>query len=190
MLHHSLAVSRGVHFAFIVADLPMGSYELSPQQALQSSLALIQKGRASSVKLEGGSELVPTVSAITTVGIPVLGHIGLTPQRSASLGGFVVQGKSASSANKILSDALALQDAGVWGLVLEAVPADVARMVTEALDIPTIGIGAGEGCSGQVLVQIDMLGNFPAGRFMPKFVKKYSDIFEQSKSAIMEYKSK
>ncbi|KAF3915455.1 hypothetical protein ABW21_db0200675 [Orbilia brochopaga] len=188
MLHHSRAVARGVRSAFLVADLPMGSYELSHQQALQSSIALVQKGRATSVKIEGGKEIAPTISAITTMGIPVLAHIGLTPQRQGSLGGFVVQSKTAAAASKLLSDALAVQDAGAWGVVLEAVPADVARLVTEALDIPTIGIGAGDGTSGQVLVQIDMLGNFPAGRFLPKFVKKYADVFEVSRAAINEYK--
>src|SRR5947209_4837723 len=186
MLHHSRAVARGVRSAFIVADLPMGSYELSPEQALASSIKLIQQGRVASVKLEGGRELASTISSITRMGIPVLGHIGLTPQRQASLGGFVVQSKSAAGASKLLSDALALQDAGVWGMVLEAVPGDVARLVTESLDVPTIGIGAGEGCSGQVLVQIDMLGNFPEGRFLPKFVKKYGDVFERSRNAIKE----
>ncbi|EPS35121.1 hypothetical protein H072_11502 [Dactylellina haptotyla CBS 200.50] len=188
MLHHSRAVARGVRSAFLVADLPMGSYELSPKQALQSSIALVQKGRATSVKIEGGKEIAPTIKAITTMGIPVLAHIGLTPQRQGSLGGFVVQSKTAASASKLLSDALAVQDAGAWGVVLEAVPADVARLVTEALDIPTIGIGAGEGTSGQVLVQIDMLGNFPTGRFLPKFVKKYADVFEVSKKALVEFK--
>ncbi|KAF3914069.1 hypothetical protein AA313_de0203158 [Arthrobotrys entomopaga] len=188
MLHHSRAVARGVRSAFLVADLPMGSYELSPQQALQSSISLVQKGRATSVKIEGGKEVAPTIKTITNMGIPVLAHIGLTPQRQGSLGGFVVQSKTAASASKLLSDALAVQDAGAWGVVLEAVPADVAKLVTDALDIPTIGIGAGDGTSGQVLVQIDMLGNFPAGRFLPKFVKKYADVFEVSKKAIVEYK--
>ncbi|KAK6506671.1 hypothetical protein TWF481_005130 [Arthrobotrys musiformis] len=188
MLHHSRAVARGVRSAFLVTDLPMGSYELSPQQALQSSIALVQRGRATSVKIEGGKEIAPTIKAITNMGIPVLGHIGLTPQRQGSLGGFVVQSKTAASASKLLSDALAVQDAGAWGMVLEAVPADMAKLVTDALDIPTIGIGAGDGTSGQVLVQIDMLGNFPSGRFLPKFVKKYTDVFEVSKKAIGEYR--
>ncbi|KAF3936894.1 hypothetical protein ABW19_dt0206213 [Dactylella cylindrospora] len=188
MLHHSRAVARGVRSAFLVADLPMGSYELSSQQALQSAISIVQKGRATSVKIEGGKEVASTIKTITTMGIPVLAHIGLTPQRQGSLGGFVVQSKTAASASKLLSDALAVQDAGAWGVVLEAVPADVARLVTDALDIPTIGIGAGAGTSGQVLVQIDMLGNFPEGRFLPKFVKKYADVFEVSRRAIGEYK--
>ncbi|KAK6362306.1 hypothetical protein TWF730_006002 [Orbilia blumenaviensis] len=188
MLHHSRAVARGVRSAFVVTDLPMGSYELSPQQALQSSISLVQRGRATSVKIEGGKEIAPTIKTITDIGIPVLAHIGLTPQRQGSLGGFVVQSKTAASASKLLSDALAVQDAGAWGVVLEAVPADVAKLVTEALDIPTIGIGAGDGTSGQVLVQIDMLGNFPSGRFLPKFVKKYADVFEVSRKAIGDFR--
>ena len=134
--------------------------------------------------------MAPTISRITSIGIPVLGHIGLTPQRSHSLGGFRVQGKTAASASKLLTDALALQDAGCFSLVLEAVPAPVSELITEKLKIPTIGIGAGNGCSGQVLVQIDMLGNFPKGRFMPKFVKQYANVFEESKKAMKQYRGK
>lgn len=179
---------RGVRSAFAVGDLPMGSYEISPEQALESSIRLIQKGRVESVKLEGGKEMYKTIKKITTAGIPVLGHIGLTPQRQHSLGGFRVQGKTARAAEEILEDALAIQEAGCFGMVLEALPADVARLITEELNVPTIGIGAGNATSGQVLVQIDMLGNFPEGRFMPKFVKQYADIFAASKKAIEQYK--
>lgn len=132
--------------------------------------------------------MAPTIARITSVGIPVLGHIGLTPQRSHSLGGFRVQGKTASSASKLLTDALALQAAGCFSMVLEAVPAPVAALISSKLKIPTIGIGAGNGCGGQVLVQIDMLGNFPEGRFMPKFVKQYENIFERSKRAMEQYR--
>lgn len=146
--------------------------------------ALFKKG----VKLEGGHELSPTVSRITRVGIPVLGHIGLTPQRHHSLGGFRVQGKTARSAEKLLDDALSLQEAGCFAIVLEAVPAEVAQIVTEKLEIPTIGIGAGAGCSGQVLVQMDMLGYYPEGRFMPKFLKRYGSVFADAKDAIARYK--
>lgn len=188
ILHHCRAVSRGVRSAFTIGDLPMGSYEVSPEHAVASSIRMIQDGRVEAVKLEGGIELAPTISRITSVGIPVLGHIGLTPQRSHSLGGFRVQGKTAASASKLLTDALALQDAGCFGLVLEAVPAPVSELITEKLKIPTIGIGAGNGCSGQVLVQIDMLGNFPKGRFMPKFVKQYANLFEESKKAMKQYR--
>ncbi|KAI5852823.1 ketopantoate hydroxymethyltransferase-domain-containing protein [Morchella snyderi] len=188
MLHHCRAVSRAVKSAFTVGDLPMGSYEVSPEQAVRSSISMIQYGRVESVKLEGGAEMAPTVSRITSIGIPVLGHIGLTPQRSHALGGFRVQGKTASSANNLLTDALALQAAGCYSLVLEAVPAPVAALISSKLRIPTIGIGAGGGCGGQVLVQIDALGNFPEGRFMPKFVRKYGSVFEESKRAIERYR--
>lgn len=204
MLHHCRAVSRGVRAAFTVGDLPMGSYEISPEHGISSAIRLVQEGRVEAnlstvvcwaiadslqgVKLEGGHELSPTVSRITRVGIPVLGHIGLTPQRHHSLGGFRVQGKTARSAEKLLDDALSLQEAGCFAIVLEAVPAEVAQIVTEKLEIPTIGIGAGAGCSGQVLVQMDMLGYYPEGRFMPKFLKRYGSVFADAKDAIARYK--
>jgi 3-methyl-2-oxobutanoate hydroxymethyltransferase len=165
----------------------MGSYEISPEHAVKSAISLLQKGRAHSVKLEGGAEMVPTISRLTSFGIPVLGHIGLTPQRQHSLGGFKVQGKSGAAAMSLLDDALAIQEAGVFGMVVEAVPSPIAQLITKELSVPTIGIGAGNSTSGQVLVQIDMLGNFPTGRFIPKFVKVYADIFEQSKKAIEQY---
>lgn len=140
------------------------------------------------VKLEGGKEMAPTIERITTAGIPVLGHVGLTPQRQNALGGFRVQGKTALGAAKLLEDALAVQEAGCFAVVLEAVPAEVASIITQKLSIPTIGIGAGNGCSGQVLVQIDMTGNFPPGRFLPKFVKKYGDVWSESLRAIEAYR--
>lgn len=141
-----------------------------------------------SVKLEGGAEMAPTISKIVSAGIPVLGHIGLTPQRQNSLGGFRVQGKTAAAAEKVLEDALAVQAAGAYAMVVEAVPAEVATLITSKLDIPTIGIGAGNGCSGQVLVQIDMSGNFPPGRFIPKFVKQYGEVWKESMRAIELYR--
>lgn len=167
----------------------MGTYEISPEQALESSIRVIKEGRVRSVKLEGGKEMAPTISKITTAGIPVLAHIGLTPQRQNALGGFRVQGKTTASAIKLLEDAFAVQEAGAYAVVLEAVPAEVAALVTKKLSIPTIGIGAGNGCSGQVLVQVDMLGNFPPGRFLPKFVKKYGDVWSEAKRAIEEYRT-
>ena len=167
----------------------MGSYEIAPEQALESSIRLIKEGRVQAVKLEGGREMAATVSRIGTAGIPVLGHIGLTPQRQNSLGGFRVQGKTTAGAIKLLEDALALQDAGCFAIVLEAVPAEVASIVTERLRIPTIGIGAGNACSGQVLVQVDISGNFPPGRSLPKFVKKYGDVWGESMKAIEAYRS-
>lgn len=166
----------------------MGSYEISPEQALATAIRFIKEGRVQSVKLEGGKEMAPTIRKITTAGIPVLGHIGLTPQRQNALGGFRVQGKTSDSAMRILEDALAVQEAGCFATVVEAVPAEVAALITEKLSIPTIGIGAGNGCSGQVLVQVDMSGYFPPGRFIPKFVKKYGDVWGESMKAIQAYR--
>jgi len=166
----------------------MGSYEIAPEQALESAIRFIKEGRVQSVKLEGGAEMAPTIRKITSAGIPVLGHVGLTPQRQNSLGGFRVQGKTAAAALKVLEDALAVQEAGAFAMVIEAVPAEVAALITKKLSIPTIGIGAGNGCSGQVLVQIDMTGNFPPGRFIPKFVKKYGDVWGESMKAIEAYR--
>jgi len=166
----------------------MGSYEISPEQALQSAIRVIKEGRVQSVKLEGGIEMASTIKKITTAGIPVVGHVGLTPQRQNALGGFRVQGKTSEGALRVLEDALAVQEAGCCAMVLEAIPAEVAALITKKLSIPTIGIGAGNGCSGQVLVQVDMIGNFPPGRFLPKFVKKYGDVWSESLIAIEAYR--
>lgn len=167
----------------------MGCYEIAPEQALESAIRVIKEGRVHSVKLEGGREMAPTISRITNAGIPVLGHVGLTPQRQNSLGGFRVQGKTADGAYKVLQDALAVQEAGCFAVVLEAVPAEVASLITKRLRIPTIGIGAGNGCSGQVLVQVDMTGYFPPGRFLPKFVKQYGNVWAESMRALEAYRS-
>ncbi|KAL0934264.1 3-methyl-2-oxobutanoate hydroxymethyltransferase [Colletotrichum truncatum] len=188
MLLHCRSVARATKSAFTVGDLPMGSYEIAPEQALETAIRFIKEGRVQSVKLEGGKEMAPTIQKITTAGIPVLAHVGLTPQRQNALGGFRVQGKTCNGAMKVLEDALAVQEAGAFAVVLEAVPAEVATLVTEKLSIPTIGIGAGNGCSGQVLVQVDMIGNFPPGRFLPKFVKKYGDAWGESLRAIEAYR--
>jgi 3-methyl-2-oxobutanoate hydroxymethyltransferase len=166
----------------------MGTYEIAPEQALETAIRFIKEGRVQSVKLEGGKEMAPTIRKITTAGIPVLGHVGLTPQRQNALGGFKVQGKTSKAALRVLEDALAVQEAGCFAVVLEAVPAEVASLVTRKLSIPTIGIGAGNGTSGQVLVQVDMTGNFPPGRFLPKFVKKYGDVWSESMKAIEAYR--
>jgi len=189
MILHCRSVARGAKAAFTVGDLPMGSYEVSPEQALTSAIRLVKEGRVQSIKLEGGVDMTPSIKKITTAGIPVLAHVGLTPQRQNALGGFRVQGKSTAGALKVLEDALAVQDAGAFGVVLEAVPAPVAALVTQKLRIPTIGIGAGNGCSGQVLVQVDMTGYFPPGRFLPKFVKKYGDVWGESMRAIQSYRA-
>jgi 3-methyl-2-oxobutanoate hydroxymethyltransferase len=188
MLFCARSVARATRSAFVVGDLPMGSYEVSREQAVRSSVEMIKKGRVHSVKLEGGREMAETIKAITTAGIPVLAHVGLTPQRQNALGGFRVQGKSTKSALALLDDALAVQEAGAWGVVLEAIPPEIATIVTSKLSIPTIGIGAGNGCSGQVLVQVDMLGNYPPGRYLPKFVKKYGDVWGEAHRAIEEFR--
>ena len=167
----------------------MGSYEISPEQAIESAIRVVKEGRVQGIKLEGGLEMAPTIERITRAGIPVLGHVGLTPQRQNALGGFKVQGKTTLGALKVMEDAEALQVAGCFAVVLEAVPAEVASLVTKKLKIPTIGIGAGNGCSGQVLVQVDMSGNFPPGRFLPKFVKQYGNVWGESMKAIQAYKT-
>lgn len=166
----------------------MGSYEVCAEQAIESSLRLIKEGRVHGVKIEGGQELAPTIKRITQAGVPVVGHVGLTPQRQNALGGFRVQGKTAVSAMKLLHDALAMQEAGAFMLVLEAMPSEVASIITQKLRIPTIGIGAGNGCSGQVLVQVDMTGNFQPGRFVPKFVKQYADVWDEAARGISLYR--
>ena len=166
----------------------MGTYEISPTHAIASSIRMIKEGRAHSVKLEGGAEIAPTIRAITTAGIPVLAHVGLTPQRQNALGGFRVQGKTSAGAMAVLADALAVQEAGAFGVVLEAIPPEIAAIITSKLRIPTIGIGAGNACSGQVLVQVDMLGNYPPGRYLPKFVKQYGDVWSEAHRAIVQYK--
>jgi 3-methyl-2-oxobutanoate hydroxymethyltransferase len=165
----------------------MGSYEVSPEQALASSIDMIKRGRTHAIKLEGGASIAPTVHKITQAGIPVLAHIGLTPQRQNSLGGFRVQGKTCAGALSLLDDALAMQEAGAFAMVLEAIPPQIAAIITKKLSIPTIGIGAGPGCSGQVLVQTDMLGNYPPGRFLPKFVKRFGDVWSESLRGVEAY---
>lgn len=188
MLIFCRAVSRASTTAFIIGDLPMGSYEISNSQAVESAIRMVKEGRVESVKLEGGRNMAERVAAIVQAGIPVLAHVGLMPQRQNALGGFRVQGKTAAGAMAVLQDALAVQEAGAWGVVLEAVPPEVAGIVTKRLRIPTIGIGAGAQTSGQVLVQVDMSGNFPPGRYLPKFVKKYGDVWGEVSRAMESYR--
>lgn len=166
----------------------MGSYEISPEQALATAIRFVKEGRVQGVKLEGGKEMAPTIKKITQAGIPVLAHVGLTPQRQNALGGFRVQGRTSKGAMGVLEDALAVQEAGSFAMVLEAVPAEVATIITQKLSVPTIGIGAGNGCSGQVLVQVDMSGYFPPGRFIPKFVKQFGNVWAESFRAIETYR--
>jgi len=182
VIYHTAAVSRVARHAHIVADLPFMSYQVSPEQAVASAGRLVQEGGAHAVKLEGGLEVAPQVARIAAAGIPVMGHIGLTPQSVHRMGGFRVQGKDPNSARRLLEDARALADAGCYSLVLEGIPAELAREITATLSIPTIGIGAGVGCDGQVLVCYDLLGMNPD--FRPKFVKAYAQLHEQITAAV------
>lgn len=176
MLHHCRAVARGAQNAFLVGDMPFMSYQADIPEAVRNAGRFLKEAGMESVKLEGGEEMVETVRAIVAAGIPVMGHIGLTPQSISKLGGYRVQGRTAAVARHLLDDAWALEAAGCYSLVLEAVPAPVAAAITERLNIPTIGIGAGGGCSGQVLVYHDLLGLFD--RFQPRFVKQYANLRE------------
>lgn len=173
MIHHGAAVARGAKEALVVIDMPFMSYQTSVYDAVVNAGRLMKEGRAQAVKLEGGSEVCPQIKAITEAGIPVVAHIGLTPQHINAFGGFKVQGKDEAAAKKLLEDAYAVQEAGAFAVVLECVPEKLATMVTEKLNIPTIGIGAGAGCDGQVLVYADMLGMF--SDFTPKFVKRFAE---------------
>lgn len=188
MIIHAKAVSRAVNRSFTVGDLPMGSYEIGKKQALASAIRMVKEGRMQSVKLEGGEEMASTIHKITSAGIPLCAHIGLTPQRQHALGGFKVQGNTLDKAMRLLKDAKAVEEAGAFAVVLECVPPDIAEEVTNELKIPTIGIGAGNKTSGQVLVQIDMLGVRPPESFMPKFVKKYGSVWEANLAAVQQYK--
>ncbi|MDQ4074708.1 MAG: 3-methyl-2-oxobutanoate hydroxymethyltransferase [Chloroflexota bacterium] len=185
MLMHCAAVARGRSAAFLIGDMPFGSYEVSTEEAVRNATRFLQEGGVDAVKLEGGIEVADVVRAITRAGIPVQGHIGLTPQSVSKLGGFRVQGKSAASARRLLDDALALQEAGCFTIVLEAVPDRVAAAITERLSIPTIGIGAGPGCAGQVLVWHDMLGLFD--RFLPKFARRFENAGEAIQRGLAAY---
>jgi 3-methyl-2-oxobutanoate hydroxymethyltransferase len=178
------AVTRSVKRALVVADLPFGSYQLSPEQALATAVRMMKEGRAHAVKLEGGAAFAPHVKAITTAGVPVMGHIGFTPQSEHNLGGYRVQGRG-HAADVLLEDALALQAAGAFSVVMEMVPAEAAKRVTHELDIPTIGIGAGPDCDAQVLVWQDMLG-LRRGK-APRFVKRYADLAGVMKGAVEQF---
>ena len=185
MIHHGAAVARGAKDALVVIDMPFMSYQTSVYDALVNAGRLMKEGRANAVKLEGGAEVCAQIKAITDAGIPVMAHIGLTPQSINAFGGFKVQGKSEAAAQKLIEDAKAVEEAGAFAVVLECVPAKLAAMVTEKIGIPTIGIGAGAGCDGQILVYQDMLGMF--SDFTPKFVKRYAEAGQVMKSAFAEY---
>lgn len=186
MIHHGAAVARGAKNALVVVDMPFMSYQTSEYDAVVNAGRLMKEARAGAVKLEGGKEVCPQIQGIVQAGIPVMAHLGLTPQSIHAFGGFKVQGKTKAAAQKLLEDARAVQEAGAFAVVLECVPAKLADMVTKELEIPTIGIGAGNVCDGQVLVYQDMLGMF--SDFTPKFVKKFANVGEVMKEAFLFYK--
>lgn len=185
MIHHSAAVARGAKNALVVTDLPFMSYQTSVYDAVVNAGRLMKEGRAGAVKLEGGKEVCPQIKAIVSAGIPVVAHLGLTPQSINTFGGFKVQGKTEAAAKKLIEDAKVVEEAGAFLLVLECVPAKLAKLVTESINIPTIGIGAGAGCDGQVLVIYDMLGMF--SDFKPKFVKHFANAGDVIREAVKTY---
>ena len=181
MIYHSAAVSRAAKRAHVVGDMPFLSYQVTAEEAIRNAGRLVSEGGVSSVKLEGGSEFAGTIHRLVRASIPVMGHIGLTPQSVHKMGGYVVQGRDEQAAHKLLDDAVSLEQAGCYSLVLEGIPMELARAITERITIPTIGIGAGVGCDGQVLVCYDLLGMNPD--FKPKFVKQYADLYGQIRGA-------
>lgn len=185
MIHHTKAVAKGAKNALVVADMPFMSYQTSVYDAVKNAGRLIKEGNAHAVKLEGGAEVAEQIRAIVNAQIPVVAHLGLTPQSVNAFGGFKVQGKTAEKAKKLINDAKLIEEAGAFAVVLECIPAPLAEKISRTLTIPTIGIGAGNGCDGQVLVYQDMLGMF--GAFTPKFVKKYAEVGEVMKGAFAEY---
>jgi 3-methyl-2-oxobutanoate hydroxymethyltransferase len=186
MLHHCRAVTRGTRYAFVIGDMPFMSYQVSKEQAVLNAGRFLKEAGCDAVKLEGGIEVCEQVKAIVDAGIPVCAHIGLTPQSATKLGGFKVQGKDAESAKKLLQSAKALEEAGAFMIVLECIPDALAQKITDSLKIPTIGIGAGIKCDGQVLVYHDVVGLFD--RFRPKFVKQYTNLWPMIQEALRRYK--
>lgn len=185
MLHHAKAVNRGREKSLIVGDMPFGSYQSGLTDAVDNGIRFMKEAGCDAVKLEGGEEMCDVVRALTRAGVPVMGHIGLTPQTAGQLGGFKVQGRDLDSARKMVADAKALTDAGVFSIVLECVPGNLAEVVTNSIDVPTIGIGAGQKCDGQVLVTHDLLGMFD--KFIPSFVKKYTNLAPQISEAVTSF---
>lgn len=185
MIHHGAAVARGAKNALVVVDMPFMSYQTSVYDAVVNAGRLMKEGRANAVKLEGGVSVCPQIKAITDAGIPVMAHLGLTPQSINAFGGFKVQGKNEAAARKLIDDARAVEEAGAFALVLECVPAKLAKIISEQLTIPTIGIGAGAGCDGQILVYQDMLGMF--SDYTPKFVKRFAEVGSVMKEAFANY---
>ena len=185
MLHHCRAVKRGVQRAILIGDMPFMSYQVSESEAISNAGRFLKEAGCDAIKLEGGTEVCDTVKAIVRAGIPVVGHIGLTPQTASQLGGYKVQGKDVESARRMLQSARDLESAGAFSLVLECIPSQLSKVISEAVSIPTIGIGAGRFCDGQVLVTHDMVGMFE--KFVPSFVKKYINLAPQIKEAVAAY---
>ncbi len=186
MLHHCKAVARGARNPLLVGDMPFMSYQVDVKEAIRNAGRFLKEGGMDVIKLEGGHDMAPTVKAIVDAGIPVMGHIGLTPQTISKLGGYRVQGKDVATAKALIDDALALEQAGAFSLILEAIPGPVAKIITERVTIPTIGIGAGPDCDGQVLVTHDLIGLFD--RFVPKVVRQYAQVFPLIVEALEAYR--
>ncbi|MGQ4875056.1 MAG: 3-methyl-2-oxobutanoate hydroxymethyltransferase [Promethearchaeia archaeon] len=186
MIHHTKAVSRAVSNALVVGDMPFLTYKIDIKDAVYNAGRFIQEGNAEAVKIEGGTEICPVIRAMINADIEVMGHIGLTPQAIYRFGGFLVQGKTIDAAKKLIMDAINLQNAGVFSIVLESIPWQIAKIITEVVDVPTIGIGAGPHCDGQILVIHDMLGIFT--EFKPKFLKYFGNIGKEIRSALQKYK--
>lgn len=185
ILHHTKAVVRGTKRALVIADMPFMSFQVSPEKTVENAGRFLKEGGATAVKLEGGREVLPQTRALIAAGIPVLGHLGLTPQSIHQMGGFKVQGKVLAQAEKLVEDAKLLEEAGVFGIVLECIPAPLAEKVSQSISMPTIGIGAGKGCDGQVLVAHDLLGL--SGDFSPRFVRRYANLGEEMQKAFSSY---
>jgi 3-methyl-2-oxobutanoate hydroxymethyltransferase len=186
VIYHCRAVARGSKHTHIVGDMPFGSYQVCAEDALKNAIRFLKEGAAHAVKLEGGRSMAKAITRIVDAGIPVMGHVGLTPQSVHAMGGFRVQGKTEDAAEVVLADALAVQEAGAYAIVLEGIPSDLAARITDALDIPTIGIGAGVDCDGQVLVCYDLLGLTPD--LKPRFVKRYAELFAGGGDAVRRYR--
>ena len=187
MLHHSRAVSRAVKRALVIGDMPFMSYQVSTEKAVENAGRFLKEAGCDAVKLEGGKNVVDKIEAIIKAGIPVMGHIGLTPQSATALGGYKVQGKDLNSAKRLIEDAISICNAGVFAIVLECVPDELARIITKKVNVPTIGIGAGPYCDGQVLVTNDLLGLYE--KFIPSFVKRYINLAPEIKKALSSYVS-
>jgi 3-methyl-2-oxobutanoate hydroxymethyltransferase len=186
VIYHCRAVARGARHAHIVGDMPFMSYQVSPEKALENAGRFLREGGAHAVKLEGGRLMAETIARIVGAGIPVMGHVGLTPQSVHAMGGFRVQGRTEDAADAVREDAIAVARAGAYAIVLEGIPTDLAREITAEVDVPTIGIGAGPHCDGQVLVSYDLLGLTP--NLKPKFVKRYAEMFEEGVEAVRRYR--